>query len=87
MNNKKHRKVRDYCHCTGEYSGAAHGICNLKYSVPKKIPTTFHNGSNYDYYLIVKEIVKDFEKQFIFLGENTEKYITFAVPMEKSYKN
>ena len=28
-------KVRDPCHCTGEYKGAAHSICNLKYSVPK----------------------------------------------------
>ena len=24
---------------------------NLKYSVPKKIPIVFHNGSNYDYHL------------------------------------
>ena len=33
---KKLWKVRDCCHYTGEYSGAAHSICNLKYSVPKK---------------------------------------------------
>ena len=26
------------CHYTGEYRGAAHSICNLKYCVPKKIP-------------------------------------------------
>ena len=23
-------KVRDYCHCTEEYRGAVHSICNLK---------------------------------------------------------
>ena len=35
MKDKKYCKVRDHCH-TGEYSGAAHSLCNLKYSVPKK---------------------------------------------------
>ena len=34
---KKYCKVRDcHCHYTGEYRGAVHGICNLKYSVAKK---------------------------------------------------
>ena len=43
---KKKIKVRDHCHYTGEYRGAAHNICNLKFSVPKNIPIAFHNGSN-----------------------------------------
>ena len=55
---------------------------NSKDSVPKKIPKTFHNESNYDYYLI-KKLAKEFKKQFTFLGENTEKYIKFTVPIEK----
>ena len=41
LKDKKHRKVRDHCHYTGEYRGAAHSIFNLKYSVPKKIPIAF----------------------------------------------
>ena len=54
LKDKKYRKVRDNCHYTGEYRRAAHSICNLKYSVPKKIPIVFHNGSNYDYHFIIK---------------------------------
>ena len=44
--NKKYCKVRDHCHYTGEYRGSAHSICNLKYSVHKRIPIVFHDGSN-----------------------------------------
>ena len=76
LKDKKYRKVRDHCHYTGEYRGAAHSICNLKYSVPKKIPIVFHNGSNYDYHFIIKELAEEFKKQFTCLGENTEKHIT-----------
>ena len=72
---KKYYKVRDHCHYTGEYRGAAHRMCNLKYSVPKEIPIVFHNGSNYDYHFTIKELAKEFEKQSACLGENTEKYI------------
>ena len=32
---KKYHRVRDQCHYAGEYRGAGHSICNLKYSVPK----------------------------------------------------
>ena len=31
---KEYRKVRDHCHYTEKYRGAAHSICNLKNSVP-----------------------------------------------------
>ena len=84
---KKNYKVRDHCHYTGKYGGAAHNVCNLKYNVPKEIPIVFHNGSTYDYHFIIKELVKEFEGNFDCLGENTEKYITFSVPLIKKIEN
>ena len=39
---RKHSKVKDHCHYTGECRGAAHSI----YSVPKEISKTFQNRSN-----------------------------------------
>ena len=51
-------EVRDHCHYTGEYRGAAHSICNLKYNVSKEIPIVFHNGLNYDYHFIIKKLTK-----------------------------
>ena len=38
----------------GGHRGAAHSICNLKYSVSKEILIVFHNGSNYDFHFIIK---------------------------------
>ena len=53
-NNKKYGKVRDHCHYAREYRGAAQSICSVKYSIPKDIPTVFHNGSNYVYHFMIK---------------------------------
>ena len=86
-NDKKQQKVRDYCHYTGKYRGAAHNICNWRYKIPKEIPVVFHNGSTYDYHYIIKELVKKFKGNFEYLGENTEKYITFSVPIKKKIEN
>ena len=84
---KKHYKVRDHCHFTGKYRGAAYNICNLRYKIPKEIAIVFHNGSTYDYHFIIKELVKEFEGNFECLGENTEKYIRFSAPLKKKIKN
>ena len=62
MEEKKYCKVKDHCHYTGKYRGAAHSKCSLKYSIPKKIPIDFHNGSNHDYHFVIKELAEEFEK-------------------------
>ena len=78
-----HLKVRDHCHYTGKYRGAAHKICNLMYNTPREKSVIFHNGSSYDYHFIIKELAEEFEGDFECLGENKEKYITFSVPIKK----
>ena len=84
---KKNYKVRDHCHYTSKYRGAAHNVCNLRCKVPKEIPVVFHNGSTYDYHFIIEELVKEFDGNFDCLGENTEKYITFSVLLKKKIEN
>ena len=81
--NKKYYKVRDHCNYTGKYRGATHNICNLRCKTPKEIPVVFHNGSTYDYHFTIKELAEESEGQFECLRENTEKYITFSVPIKK----
>ena len=83
LKDKIYRKVRDHCLYAGKYRGTTHSICNLKDSVPEKIPIVFHNGSNYDYHFIMKELAEESKKQFTCLGENSKKYITFTVLIEK----
>ena len=56
---KLHHEVRDHCHYTGKFRGAAHNICNLRYKTPKEIPVVFHNGSAYDYHFKIKQLAKD----------------------------
>ena len=84
---KIYQKVRDHCHYTGKFRGAAHSICNLNYKVPQEIPVKIHNGSKYDYHFLIKELAEEFKGEFECLGKNTEKYITFSVPIKKEHDN
>ena len=64
MMTKKYFKVKDHCHYTEKYRGAAHNICNLRYKIPTEIPVVFHNSSAYDYHFIIKELAEEFEGEF-----------------------
>ena len=80
---KLYDKVKDHCHYTGKFRGAAHNIHNFRYKTPKKIPVVFHNGSTYDHHFIINQLAKEFKGKLECLGGNTEKYITFSVPVKK----
>ena len=65
-------KVRDHCHYTRKFRGAAHGICNLRQKVPKKIPIVANNAAH-DHHFIIKQLGEEVGGQFKCIGENDKK--------------
>ena len=70
------KRVRDHCHVTGKYRGAAHNECNRNFRLTHKIPVIFHNLRGYDSHFIMQEIGK-FEKDIKVIPNNLEKYMAF----------
>ena len=83
---RKNIKVCDHDHYIGKYRGAAHLICNLRYSTQFDIPAFFHNGTNYDFSLIINELAKEFRSEMRCIPLNTNKYMSFSVPIKKEIK-
>ena len=81
-NYKNRKKVKDHCHYTGKFRGAAHRKCNLNYKVAKNIPIIIYNAS-YDIHFIINQLAEEFNGELDCIGENMEKYITFFVPIKK----
>ena len=70
-------RVRDHCHYTGRYRGAAHNICNLKYSKPNNISVFFHNLTGYDSHLFIKKL-NNTVGNIDCIPNNEENYISFS---------
>ena len=70
-------RVRDHCHFTGRYRGAAHNRCNLKYCKPNNISVFFHNLTGYDSHLFIKKLGVT-EGNIDCIPNNEEKYISFS---------
>ena len=73
----KEDKVKDHCHLTGNYRGAAHQECNLKYKEPNFIPVVFHNLSGYDAHLFIKQLGVT-SGDINCIANTEEKYISFT---------
>ena len=52
---KTNCKVRDHCHRTGIYRGAAHTNCKINYFSNRYLHVVFHNSRGYDSQLSSKE--------------------------------
>ncbi len=70
-------KVRDHCHVSGKFRGAAHNTCNLKFRVLTFTPEFFHNLSGYDAHLFVKNLGVT-EGDIRCIPNNEEKYVSFS---------
>ena len=80
-------RVRDHCHFTGRYRGAAHNRCNLKYSKPNNISVFFHNLSGYDSHLFIKKL-NNTMGNIDCIPNNEENYISFSKTIiTGEYKN
>ena len=88
------QKVRDHCHITGKYRGAAHSDCNLKWAISAEkleIPVIFHNLKGYDCHFIMQKI-GDLVRQDVnidvgVIAINFEKYIGFNIGNHLSFKD
>ena len=69
-------KVRDRCHITGKFRGAAHRNCNINFQLTKKVPVIFHNLRGYDSHLIFNELDK-FDVEIKVIPNGLEKYMAF----------
>ena len=69
-------KVRNHCHVTGKFRGAAHWKCNIHFQLTKKVPVIFHNLRGYDSHLIFDEFDK-FDVKISVIPNGWEKYIAF----------
>ena len=51
-------KVRDHCHVTGKFRGAAHKRYNLNFKLTRKVPVIFHILRGYGSHIIFNELDK-----------------------------
>ena len=70
-------RVRDHCHFTGQYRGAAHNKCNLKCKKPRILPVIFHNLQGYDAHLFIKQLAS-LPGELRCIPSTEEKYISFS---------
>ena len=70
-------KVRDHCHLTGKYRGAAHNQCNLNCRKPLILPVVFHSLQGYDSHLFIKQLAK-VNGKLSCIPSTEEKYISFS---------
>ena len=69
-------KVRDHCHLSGKFRGAAHEVCNIKYKDSKFFPIVF----TICLAMIATYVLKHCEiaRDMFCISNNDEKYISFT---------
>lgn len=87
------KKVRDHCHATGKYRGAAHNLCNANFRISKKVSVFFHNLKGYDSHFIVQAMTKlkneerKYEPKIDLIPLNHEKFLSFTLDNNIVFKD
>ena len=71
-------KIRNHCHITEKYRGAAQWGCNINLRLSRKIPVIFHNLRGYDSHFIIREIGK-FDVKVSIIPMGLEKCMAFTI--------
>ena len=72
-------KVRDHCHISGKYRGAAHWCCNINLKVSRKVPVIFHNLKRYDSDLIFKQLSRFNNLKVSVIPNGLETHMAFTI--------
>ena len=74
--NDDDEKVRDHCHITSKFRGAANWDCNINFHLMKRILVIFHNLRGYDSHLIFSVLHK-FNLKINVIRNGLEKNMAF----------
>ena len=80
-NHEKYQKLKnliDHDHYSGKYRSAAHSICNLRATRSNEIFVGIHNGSGYNFKLLLKKFAFHFKQDISVIAETIEKYMSFS---------
>ena len=87
-------KVRDHCHFSGKFRGAAHKSCNLNFKLNYrfKVPVFAHNAEGYDHHLILNEMLKNeqLKENINVIARTGERYMSMSTQyfsLMDSYKH
>ena len=74
----EYEKVRDHCHITVKFIGAANWSCNINLQLIKIVPVIFHNLRGYDSHLVFYKL-KNFDVKIYAIPNGLQKYMVFMI--------
>ena len=80
-------RVRDHCHMSGKFRGAAHSQCNISFRLNRDVTVGIHNLRRYDGHIIMNQlgsICKDrADMEIHAVAKNLEDYLSFSIKINK----
>ena len=76
---QKSDKVRDHCHQTGRFIGAAHNVCNLNRKEKAIVKIFAHNFSGYDSHLIIENLAHPSVTNVSVIPKSGEKFMSVEI--------